>query len=59
MGDEFRGYDQGSASYKPFLNKDFAIAYDIVICLKDAGSPVLINDLADKNSFHVVMPMKI
>ena len=31
----------------------------IIINLKDAGSPVLINDLSDKNSFHVVMPMKI
>ena len=31
----------------------------IVIYLKDGGSPVLIKDLADKNSFHVVMPMKI
>ena len=31
----------------------------IVINLKDAGSPVLINDFSDKNSFHVVMPMKI
>ena len=31
----------------------------IVISLKDAGSPVLITDLSDKNSFHVVMPMKI
>mgnify|MGYP001175910401 CR=1 FL=1 len=31
----------------------------IVINLKDAASPVLINDLSDKNSFHVVMPMKI
>jgi len=31
----------------------------VVINLKDAGSPVLINDLSDKNSFHVVMPMKI
>jgi len=31
----------------------------IVINLKDAGSPVLISDLSDKNSFHVVMPMKI
>jgi DNA polymerase III sliding clamp (beta) subunit (PCNA family) len=27
--------------------------------LKDSGSPVLINDPSDKNSFHVVMPMKI
>ena len=31
----------------------------IVIKLKDPGSPVLIRDLLDKNSFHVVMPMKI
>jgi DNA polymerase-3 subunit beta len=31
----------------------------IVINLKDPGSPVLINDFSDKNSFHVVMPMKI
>ena len=31
----------------------------IMINLKDAGSPVLIRDLSDKNSFHVVMPMKI
>jgi len=31
----------------------------IVINLKDANSPVLIKDLSDKSSFHVVMPMKI
>jgi len=31
----------------------------IVINLKDAGSPVLISDFSDQNSFHVVMPMKI
>tara|TARA_B110000196_G_C21137880_1_gene662149 strand:- start:21 stop:1136 length:1116 start_codon:yes stop_codon:yes gene_type:complete len=31
----------------------------IVIYLKDPGSPVLIRDISDKNSFHVVMPMKI
>ncbi len=31
----------------------------IIINLKDAGSPVLIKDLSDKYSFHVVMPMKI
>jgi len=31
----------------------------IVINLKDMGSPVLIKDMSDKNSFHVVMPMKI
>jgi len=33
--------------------------YTIVINLKDAGAPVLIRDLSDKSSFHVVMPMKI
>ena len=32
---------------------------NIIINLKDAGSPVLINDFSDKNSFYVVMPMKI
>jgi DNA polymerase-3 subunit beta len=31
----------------------------IKINLKDPGSPVLIEDFSDKNSFHVVMPMKI
>ena len=31
----------------------------IFINLKDPGSPVLIRDFSDKNSFHVVMPMKI
>ena len=31
----------------------------IMIHLKDAGSPVLIKDLLDRNTFHVVMPMKI
>ena len=31
----------------------------IAIYLKDPGSPVLIRDSLDKNSFHVVMPMKI
>ena len=31
----------------------------IVINLKDAGSPALIRDFSDQNSFHVVMPMKI
>ena len=31
----------------------------IIINLKDPGSPVLIKDLSDPNSFHVVMPMKI
>ena len=31
----------------------------IIINFKDSGSPVLIRDLLDKNTFHVVMPMKI
>ena len=31
----------------------------IIINLKDPGSPVLIKDLSDEDSFHVVMPMKI
>ena len=31
----------------------------ILVNLKDSSSPVLINDPSDKNSFHVVMPMKI
>ena len=31
----------------------------IVINLKDPGSPALIRDFSDKNSFHVIMPMKI
>ena len=31
----------------------------IVIYLKDPGSPVLIKDLSDRKSYHVVMPMKI
>ena len=31
----------------------------IIMNLKDSGSPALIKDLNDKNSFHVVMPMKI
>ena len=31
----------------------------IVINLKDPGSPALIKDFSDKNSFHVIMPMKI
>ena len=31
----------------------------IIINLKDPGSPVLIKDLSDQNSFHVFMPMKI
>ena len=31
----------------------------VLINLKDPGLPVLIRDISDKNSFHVVMPMKI
>lgn len=32
---------------------------NIIMNLSEPGSPVLIKDLADKLSFHVVMPMKI
>ena len=57
-----------------FNSKDFNISFNsryltdiasqienetIFIYLKDPGSPVLIRDILDKNSFHVVMPMKI
>ena len=57
-----------------FNSTDFAISFNsrylmdvasqienenIVINLKDPGSPVLIKDFSDKNSFYVVMPMKI
>ena len=31
----------------------------IIIKLKDPSSPVLIKDLSDNRSYHVVMPMKI
>jgi len=31
----------------------------VIINLKDSSSPALIRDFSDKNSFHVVMPMKI
>ena len=31
----------------------------IFLYLKDPGSPVLVKDSSEKNSFHVVMPMKI
>jgi len=31
----------------------------IILHLKDASAPVLIKDLSDKNTFHVIMPMKI
>ena len=57
-----------------FNSTDFAISFNsrylmdvasqienenIVINLKDPGSPVLIKDFSDKNSFYDVMPMKI
>ena len=32
---------------------------NLKINLKDSVSPVLIEDLSDKNSFYVIMPMKI
>tara|TARA_Y100000590_G_scaffold7004_1_gene8990 strand:+ start:12108 stop:13223 length:1116 start_codon:yes stop_codon:yes gene_type:complete len=31
----------------------------VILYLKDPGAPVLIKDISDKNTFHVVMPMKI
>jgi len=31
----------------------------IILNLKDPGSPVMVKDLTDKNSFFVIMPMKI
>ena len=57
-----------------FNSEDFTISFNsryltdnasyienesILIYFKDPGSPVLIVDPLDKNSFHVVMPMKI
>ena len=33
--DEWRGSGGSGGAYKPFLNKDFAIAYDRIICLID------------------------
>ena len=32
---------------------------DLKINFKDAVSPVLIEDVSDKNSYYVIMPMKI
>ena len=32
---------------------------NLKINLKDPVSPVLVEDMSDKNSFYVVMPMKI
>jgi DNA polymerase III sliding clamp (beta) subunit (PCNA family) len=32
---------------------------DLKINLKDSISPVLIEDMSDKNSYFVIMPMKI
>ena len=32
---------------------------NLKINLKDSVSPVLIEDIADKNSYYVIMPMKI
>ena len=32
---------------------------DLKINLKDSASPVLVEDKSDKNSFYVIMPMKI
>ena len=52
--------DGGSTDKTRNIIKSIQINNDsVVIYLKDPGSPVLIKDLLDKNSFHVVMPMKI
>ena len=32
---------------------------DLVMNFKDSTSPVLIKDASDKNSYYVIMPMKI
>ena len=32
---------------------------NLKIYLKDPSSPVLVEDMSDKNSYYVVMPMKI
>ena len=32
---------------------------NLKINLKDATSPVLVEDVSDKNSYYVIMPMKI
>ena len=66
---------EGSETMKvSFNSNDMAISFNsryliditsqiedesIVLNLKDSGSPVIIKDLSDKSSFHVVMPMKI
>ena len=53
----YPNYDWNEKMYKNIQEK---IENDlIVINLKDTASPVLIKDMSDTNSFHVVMPMKI
>ena len=32
---------------------------NLIMNLKDSVSPVLIQDISDKNSYYVIMPMKI
>ena len=55
-------YDDFNISFNSRYLTDIASQIEnesIFIYLKDPGSPVLIKDFSDKNSFHVVMPMKI
>ena len=55
-------YDDFNISFNSRYLTDIASQIEsesIIIYLKDPGSPVLIKDFSDKNSFHVVMPMKI
>ena len=61
IGAKFNSNDMSiSFNSRYLLDISSQIENDLVdISLKDAGSPVLIKDLSDKNSFHVVMPMKI
>ena len=61
IGVEFNGDDMNiSFNSRYLIDITSQIENDLIaINLKDAGSPALIKDLSDKNSFHVVMPMKI
>ena len=47
------GFSSSSDSLARRLEKSLKIN------LKDSTSPVLIEDMADKNSYYVIMPMKI
>ena len=55
-------YEEMNASFNSRYLIDIASQIEndtIVLHLKEPGSPVLIKDLSDKYSFHVIMPMKI